>query len=130
LAETMTYVVDLERDEAGWWVASVVGLRGCRTQGRSIRQALARVPEAIGVCVETDDDIELAPRAHLPRAARNAVERHEAARARLERDQEAVRAAAEEAVTVLTDRVGLSVRDAGFLLGLSHQRVNQVANGA
>src|ERR1700716_316638 len=31
-----TYRVAYERDESGWWVASVRGVRGCHTQGRTV----------------------------------------------------------------------------------------------
>ena len=30
------YHVIYERDESGWWAASVRGLRGCHTQGRTV----------------------------------------------------------------------------------------------
>lgn len=35
-----SYRVTYERDESGWWVASVAGVAGCHTQGRSIQEAL------------------------------------------------------------------------------------------
>ncbi len=47
-----TYTVRYERDERGWWVARVLGLPGCHTQGRSIAQARERIREALSLLVE------------------------------------------------------------------------------
>ncbi|HYO94642.1 MAG TPA: type II toxin-antitoxin system HicB family antitoxin, partial [Polyangiaceae bacterium] len=41
------YVVSYERDESLMWVASVVDLAGCHTQGRTIQQARERIREAL-----------------------------------------------------------------------------------
>ncbi|MBE0417540.1 MAG: type II toxin-antitoxin system HicB family antitoxin [Coriobacteriia bacterium] len=123
----MTYNLDLELDEAGWWVVSVREVAGCRTQARSIRQALSRAREALAACIEHADEAVLEPHVHLSTEARQAVDRYRAARARLERERLAARRAGDDAVRVLVHDVGLSVRDAGELLGLSHQRVQQVA---
>ena len=42
-----TYHVTYERDESGWWVASVRGLRGCHTQGRTVDEARRRIANNI-----------------------------------------------------------------------------------
>ena len=34
-----SYRVAYERDESGWWVATVRGVRGCHTQGRTVDEA-------------------------------------------------------------------------------------------
>lgn len=124
----MNYIIDLRRDESGWWVASARDVAGCHTQGRSIRQSLSRIREALSVCVDDDisaDDLE--PFVHLEAEARRAVSRYESARKRLERDQLEARTTAAEAVETLVEGLSLSVRDAGDVLGLSHQRVNQLS---
>jgi len=46
-----TYRVAYERDESGWWVASVRGVRGCHTQGRTVDEARRRIVEALGLFV-------------------------------------------------------------------------------
>ena len=46
------HTVRYERDERGFWVADVVGISGCHSQGRSIAQARARIREALGLFVE------------------------------------------------------------------------------
>ena len=125
----MRHAIDLQRDEAGWWVATVRGVSGCHTQGRSLRQALSRIREALATCV--DDDVtadQLDPHVHLPAEARMAVARYETTCKRLERQQQAAHVAADLAVEMLVGELSLSVRDAGDVLGLSHQRVHQLVN--
>jgi predicted RNase H-like HicB family nuclease len=123
----MKYTIDLERDESGWWVATARDIPGCQTQGRSIRQSLSRAREALAVCVGEDIAADaLEPCIHLETEARRVVSRYESACRRLERDQIAARTATAEAVETLVDGLSLSVRDAGDVLGLSHQRVNQL----
>lgn len=127
MAESMTtHIVDLERDERGWWVASVRNVAGCHTQGRSIHQAMARAREALEACSDVAKDADLTPSVRLPAEARSAIDRYEAARLLLEQTGEDARIAAATAVEVLTGSLGLSTRDAAELLGLSHQRVHQV----
>jgi len=56
----MKYHVVYERDETGWWLASVPSLQGCHTQGRTLDEAKWRVKEAIEVTIDADlpDDTE------------------------------------------------------------------------
>ena len=123
----MRYMVDLERDTAGWWVASAVGIPGCHTQGRSIRQSLSRIREAVEACVGEDvAACDLEPRIHLTAEALGVVTKYESACKRLEVEQTAARIATAEAVETLVEELSLSVRDAGDVLGLSHQRVSQL----
>jgi predicted RNase H-like HicB family nuclease len=49
------FTVVVERDEDGNYVASVPALAGCHTQARSLDELIARVQEAIAVCLEDDD---------------------------------------------------------------------------
>jgi predicted RNase H-like HicB family nuclease len=46
------FSVIIERDEEGWFVATVPGLRGCHTQAKSLDQLVERVKEAIALCLE------------------------------------------------------------------------------
>ncbi len=48
--------VILEKDESGWYVASVPEIQGCHTQGKTIPQVLERIKEAIEVCLEADGE--------------------------------------------------------------------------
>lgn len=42
----------VERDEDGYYVASVPELKGCHTQAKSLDVLMKRIREAIDVCVE------------------------------------------------------------------------------
>ncbi|MDP2996424.1 MAG: type II toxin-antitoxin system HicB family antitoxin [Bryobacterales bacterium] len=44
--------VVIERDEEGYYVASVPQLPGCHTQARSLDSLMERVREAIELCLE------------------------------------------------------------------------------
>lgn len=52
--KVLDFVVLIEQDAEGWYVATVPSLQGCHTQGRTIPQVLERVKEAIQVCLEAD----------------------------------------------------------------------------
>lgn len=124
----MKYTIDLAHDESGWWVATAREVPGCHTQGRSIRQSVSRIREALEACLgEEIATGALDPVVHLPSDVRHVVTRYESACERLERDQEAARLATDEAVDKLVAGLSLSVRDAGDVLGLSHQRVHQLS---
>jgi predicted RNase H-like HicB family nuclease len=45
--EARRFTVVLERDEDGWYVASVPTLRGCPTQAKTLDQAMRRIREAV-----------------------------------------------------------------------------------
>jgi len=49
---TKEFTVVIERDEAGFLVASVRSLPGCHTQARSMDELLERAKEAIELCLE------------------------------------------------------------------------------
>ena len=49
------FTVIVERDEDGYYVASVPELRGCHTQARSLDKLITRVREAIALCLEVED---------------------------------------------------------------------------
>jgi predicted RNase H-like HicB family nuclease len=46
--------VVIERDEEGYYVASVPQLQGCHTQGKSRDEAMERIREAIELCLEVE----------------------------------------------------------------------------
>src|ERR1700676_4028961 len=46
--------VIIERDEEGYYVASVPQLPGCHTQGRLLDELTERIREAVSLCLEVD----------------------------------------------------------------------------
>jgi predicted RNase H-like HicB family nuclease len=47
--------VVIERDEDGYFVASVPALRGCHTQAKSLDVLMRRIREAIELCLEVEE---------------------------------------------------------------------------
>jgi len=57
------FTVVIERDEEGYYVASVPALRGCHTQAKTLDTLMKRAREVIALCIEdgdkADDSLEL-----------------------------------------------------------------------
>ena len=51
------FSVVIEKDEDGYFVASVPALKGCRTQAKSLDVLMKRVKEAIELCLEVEDPV-------------------------------------------------------------------------
>ena len=49
------FSVVIEKDEDGYFVASVPILRGCHTQAKSLDVLMKRVKEAIELCLEVEE---------------------------------------------------------------------------
>ncbi len=119
-----------ELDESGHWIATVPAVKGCHTYGRSIHEATERIREALGLFVADAARARLVPSVRLPAKVKVLIERQQAARSRAEREQQRARTVIYRAVMALTEELGLSVRDAGRLLGISHQPVQQLRESA
>jgi predicted RNase H-like HicB family nuclease len=125
------YHVEYERDPSGRWVGSVREVQGCHSQGRTIAQTRERVREALGLFVDDANRVELIDDIKMPAAVKRTLEQYAESRARAERVTAEASAAARRAVQALAGgKLNLSRRDAGELLGLSHQRVQQLLEDA
>ncbi len=51
------FSVVVERDEDGYFIASVPALRGCHTQAKSLDILMKRVQEAIELCLEAETPV-------------------------------------------------------------------------
>ena len=51
---TKRFSVIIERDQEGYYVASVPALRGCHTQAQSLDELVTRIREAIELCLEVE----------------------------------------------------------------------------
>ncbi len=49
--------VIIEKDEDGYFVASVPGLRGCHTAAKSLDVLMKRIREAIELCLEVQEPV-------------------------------------------------------------------------
>ena len=121
------YHVTYERDESGWWVAAVRGVRGCHTQGRTVDEARRRIREALELFVDDARRAPIVDDVKLPSAASRAIRAYAMLRKKADEEDRRAARAARRAVRVLrTGRLKMSARDAARLLGLSHQRVHQL----
>lgn len=119
-----SYTVNAEWDDTGWWVVTVIGVPGAVTQVKRLDQVRADAAEVIEIQTghaPTDLAIEYTLPDSLDESARRAREM----RAEAERLGSAAARAAAQTVRELR-RTGLSQRDTGVLVGLSHQRVQQI----
>ncbi len=117
-------------EEDGVWLIEAVGLQGVRSFGRTVTSAVENVREAIAAAEDLDqwDDLDLlitvgddGTTALLDRL-REARRLEESASA--ERDT-----AVKDAIAALRG-VGMSYRDIGTVIGMSHQRVAQLDSEA
>ena len=123
------YHVAYVRDEAGYWVAAVREVRGCRTQGRTVDEARRRIREALALFVDNAVVAELIDEVKLPATALKAIRAYATLRKRAEQEDRRAAIAARRAVRLLRGgRLKMSARDAARLLGVSHQRVHQLAH--
>ena len=128
-----TYFVTLELDpHSRAWMADVEGLP-VHTWARTLAKVKEYAHEALALHLDVDVD---AVRAHLafrrpvlPGSVLQALERAEAARGAA--DDAATRAgeAKADAARALVRDAHLSMRDAAEVLGISHQRVQQLVAG-
>ena len=123
------YHVAYVRDEAGYWVVTVREVRGCRTQGRTVDEARRRIREALALFVADAAGADLIDDVKLPATALKAIRAYATLRKRAEQEDRRAAIAARRAVRLLRGgRLKMSARDAARLLGVSHQRVHQLAH--
>lgn len=128
MVDTMkTYRVVIEPIEDGWWMASVPSVQGCRTQGRTIKRATRRIREALSLFVNDAEKAGLEVELKLPGDFKRAIEKYKA-EARAARDAQTRTAElAKRLASRAVRELHLTMREAGKLLGVSHQRIEQIA---
>jgi predicted RNase H-like HicB family nuclease len=123
------YHVAYQRDESGWWVASVREVRGCHTQGRTVDEARRRIREAMELFVDDAQSAKVVDDVKLPATAAKAIRTYATLRRRADQEDRRAAIAARRAVRLLQGgKLKMSARDAARVLGISHQRVHQLAH--
>jgi predicted RNase H-like HicB family nuclease len=115
--------VVFERDETGAWVAWVPSVPGCHTYGWSISQTSSRLRDALALW--RADAPTARPEFRLPPDVQESIVAAQRSARRAEAAVDHANAALAATVTVLA-RARFSRRDTAVLLGISHQRVQQI----
>jgi len=134
MSEPRHFTCVLEADTDEGWHAYIPTVPGCRTWGCSIVAARRYIREALATCVDVlgenaariARDAILDEKVALKGNAKAVLEGYLRARGRAAHYQDLAQSAAVKAAKKLTADAHLSLRDAGELLGLSHERVSQV----
>lgn len=125
MSRSKRFVAIYERDpESDAWLVHIDGVPGCQSYGRSLRQASERIREALAGWLDRDPET-LAVSDRLPEELEAMVALVARRRDQAERAGAAAQQATAAAVRWLAEQ-GLSRRDAAVLLGISHQRVQQL----
>jgi predicted RNase H-like HicB family nuclease len=120
-------------DSDGNWIVRIPELPGCHTSGRSLTEARRNIREALECCVDVLSEAEVASAVivddvQLPSKAKRAVRRALAERARIQNETEQLQETLKKTVELLTEELGIGLRDIGQLLQMSHQRVHQITD--
>ncbi|MGH8991480.1 MAG: hypothetical protein ACRDZ7_08130 [Acidimicrobiia bacterium] len=120
---TWTAVYEYDPDDNAWLVHAAEEER-CHTWGRTLAEARRHIRDAVALW--TERPVEIIDRITPPPAATDAVQRYLALRDDLERLSDEMATAQLNAAGALR-QAGLSMREASAVLGISHQRVGQLA---
>jgi predicted RNase H-like HicB family nuclease len=115
------------RRAGDWWAISVPELPGVHTQARRLQGVEAMAKDAIALFLDVDPDsfgVRLEP--VLPRDLQKRVGRARKVRSEAELLQREAAKVSAEVASDLVRGAHLTVRDAGRVLGISHQRVAQL----
>lgn len=121
-------VAEYRHEPDGWWLVTVRGLIGCRTQGRNLNQAKKRSRAAVEACLENGDSFinyQIEDKIVMPDRTSKAL----GAFKKLKRQLHDLQMNFEKQRCVLAKdfkNQGLSTADAGVLLELSKSRIDQI----
>ena len=110
-----------------WWAISVPGLRGVHSQARRLDQAEKMTREAISLFLDVPlASVRVQVEAVLPPELGAGVKRAKTVRVKADDLQEEAATATAKAARALVKGGHLTVREAGQILGVSHQRIAQL----
>jgi hypothetical protein len=120
-----SYKVEVER-EPGWWIIRVPEL-DIVTQAQRLTSVDRNAREAIAVWLNVaPDTFDVVSTLHPPKDVLDELDRSKAILDEAVAMQREGAAVASCAIHRLTDDLGLTLREAGTVVGLSHQRVAQL----
>lgn len=116
------------RRSGQWWAVTVPALPGVFTQARRLDQVAEMAREAVALFLDVDPDtVRITVDPVLPAPAASAVADVRLARAEAQAAADRLATAQAAAVRELVGTHHLSSREAASMLGISHQRVSQIA---
>lgn len=115
-----------KREDDGRWAVTIPQVPGCHSYGRTIDQARERIREAWSLFVDDVEKVGIVDAVALPADVKKLVRGVVKLRLKVADQQRAMVEAQMDAVQVLRRTLKLGHRDAGSLLGLSHQRIHQL----
>ncbi len=114
------------RRSGGWWAIDAPDMPGLHSQARRIDQVEDAARDALATLLEVDPaTVKVEVDLELPEAWARVVEDARRARASAEQAERAAADTVRRAARELT-AAGLSMRDVGSIMGVSHQRVAQL----
>ncbi len=117
--------------EGNWWAIDVPDVPGVHTQAKRLDQAEAMARDALALMLEVPPDsfdVDVTPL--LDADVDRALEEWADSVRALEEKKQQVGLAVAALLILLVRQRGLSYRDAGRIVGLSHQRVQQILKEA
>ena len=128
MTKTYTAVYDYDPDDRAW-IVEVAEEPRCHTWGRNLAHAKRNIRDALALWLDTDQaGLQIIDQVNPPASLAEPVARmHELRRAAKHAEEEAATATLNVAGQLR--EAGLSMREASEVLGLSYQRVGQLAGG-
>jgi predicted RNase H-like HicB family nuclease len=115
------------RRSGAWWAIDVPELRGVYSQARRLDQVEAMARDAIALLLDVSgDSFDVILQPVLPEELKSDLEAAKTARSRADDAGREAQDAVRRVTRRLHEELGLAMRDAGAILGVSHQRVQQL----
>lgn len=121
-----TYTIIYEPEDNGWWFVSIEELQGCHSQGKNLNQARERIEEALELFEDSLEGIKLVDDIRLPEKEQALVNEYLKIQQELKEKREALQTLSKKTAQELKKNLGISHRDTGQLMHISHQRVHQL----
>ena len=110
-----------------WWAITISELKGVHSQARRLDRAELMAREAISLFLDVpSDSFDVTIEATLPPDLQAEVARARSVRGQADELQKEAITATTQAARRLVNGVHLTVREAGEILGVSHQRIAQL----